>query len=114
MRRPSRSGKAGITISPPSKHSKKQDDANSIALGSNDPNAYERNVEFLQQSFHSKKWSVSSMTVLLGETAKQRRHWITTESPPVKAILEKFPCLADPQVVSSWHFVFHSYNYCVL
>ena len=69
LRRLSRSAKARITVSPPSKHSKKQDDAN--ASGSDDPNAYERNVEFLQRSYHSKQWSVSS---LLGETAKQRRH----------------------------------------
>lgn len=107
MRRPCRAAKAGITVSCPSKHS--QDDANTIPLDSDDPNAYERNVQFLQRSFHSKKWSVSSMTVLLSETAKQRRHWITTECPPVKAVLEKFPCLADHQVVSSWHFVIHSF-----
>ena len=108
LRRPCRAAKAGITVSCPKPS---QDDADTIPLGSDDPNAYERNVQFLQRSFHSKKWSVSSMTVLLSETAKQRKHWITTECPPVKAILEKFPCLADPQVVSSWHFVIHS---CVL
>ena len=81
---------------------KEQDDCTSGTLGSDDLNAYERNLQFLQQSFHSKKWSVSSMTVLLGDTAKQRRHWIAT---PVKAILEKFPCLSDPKVVSSYMYM---------
>lgn len=99
LRRPSRSVKAGIAVSPLSKKSSGEESPVSTQ-GSDDPNTYERNIEFLQRSFHSKKWSVASMVVLLNETAKQRRKWIKTETPPTKLILEKFPCLSDPQIVS--------------
>ena len=67
LRRPSRSAKAGITIS-----SKKPVGIHSTSSGSGDSDAYERNIEFLQRSFHSKKWTVSAMSVLLDKTAKQQ------------------------------------------
>jgi hypothetical protein len=99
LRRPSRSIKAGITLSPPTKKSKAMDNDKISSISSDDLNTYERNIEFIQRSFYSKKWSVSSMIVLLGETAKHRREWITSNSPAVKEVLEKFPCLADSQVM---------------
>ena len=61
---------------------------------------YERHIEFLQQSFESKKWSLASMLTLLDETACLRRALIRDENLSVLQILEKFPCLADPKIVS--------------
>ena len=102
LRRPARAKKSGITVHPPLKKFKTDDDdaTSSIAVTSSDSAVYERHLEYLQRSFNSKKWSVLSMVTLLQETAEQRRSWITNENPPVKLILEKFPCLADPKVVS--------------
>lgn len=65
---------------------------------------YERHIEFLQSKYRTKKWFLSSiLTIILQQTAKQRRFWVKTENPTVKMVLDKFPCLADSKIVSySW------------
>ena len=99
LRRPARAQKAGIAVPPPAKRVKK--DSEDIIVSPIDQEGYERHLEHIKRSYNSKKWSVPNMAILLEETAIQRRSWITNENPPVKLVLEKFPCLADPKVVST-------------
>ena len=40
------------------------------------------------------------MATLLEETVAQRTKWILQESPTVAVILDKFPCLKEPKLVS--------------
>ena len=42
------------------------------------------------------------MLMVLEETAHLRHHWIKDENPCVRYILENFPCLTDPQIVSNF------------
>ena len=65
-------------------------------------------IQYLQQTYHSKKWSLYSMQLLLEKTSKQRRRWIQNYSPPVKEVLDIFPCYADPQIVSN-SYIFDSH-----
>ena len=39
------------------------------------------------------------MATLLKHTTVLRRKWILETNPPVKKILEKFPCLIEPKLV---------------
>ena len=48
------------------------------------------------------------MQLLLEKTSKQRRRWIQNYSPPVKEVLDIFPCYADPQIVSN-SYIFDSH-----
>ena len=41
------------------------------------------------------------MFILMQQTASLRRQWIIKKSPTVQAVLEMFPCLQDPTMVSS-------------
>lgn len=41
------------------------------------------------------------MQLLLEQTSKQRTAWIHHDSPSVKEVVDVFPCLADPQIVSA-------------
>lgn len=102
LRRPIRSKRAGITVSPEHvvKRLKVDDTGDSL---SDDQTVYQRHVDFLLKSFNSKKWSLSSMVVLLQETAQQRRNWILTDRPHVKEVFNKFPCLTDPEIVSEFY-----------
>ena len=43
---------------------------------------------------------MASMITLLEETSEQQRAWIRDGTPSVAQMLEKFPCLSDPQIVS--------------
>ena len=101
MRRPSRSDKAGVTVPPlPKRVKKASSEASTLAVSSDDDGEYDKHIGFLQRSFQSNKWSHGSMLVLMEETAEHRRRWIRDESPSVQLVLEKFPFLADPRVVS--------------
>ena len=48
------------------------------------------------------------MQLLLEKTSKQRRRWIQNYSPPVKEVLDIFPCYADPRIVSN-SYIFDSH-----
>ena len=100
LRRPSRSQKAGIEVPPAAKRSKHETKECAVKPSASDEAAYDKHVKHLQKSYFSQKWSVASMISLLEETAVQRRQWIMNECPPVKSILEKFPCLKEPKIVS--------------
>ncbi len=50
-----------------------------------------------------KKWSVASMLSLMDLTAQWRRKWIKETGPSIQAILQTFPCLADPKLVSLFY-----------
>lgn len=97
LRRPARAKAAGIVIEPPAAKKARKDKEDDVAV---DHVGYERHVEYLQNSYASKKWSVVNMMTLLEQTAYQRRKWIFDESPSISEILEKFPCFADPRIVS--------------
>ena len=100
LRRPGRAEKAGITVSPPSKKPRKNATCTMEAFTESDCAEYERHVQYLKQTYHSKKWSLSGMQILLEQTSKQRRSWILAESPTVELILDTFPCFADSRIVS--------------
>lgn len=73
---------------------------------------YEHHIQFLQRSYASKKWSVSSMITLMEQTADMRREWVQRDEPSVSQLLEKFPCLADPRIVRFHQYLweyFHNY-----
>ena len=50
------------------------------------------------------KLSLCGMQLLLEQTSKQRRRWIQNDSPPVKEVLDIFPCFADPRIVNNSYF----------
>lgn len=100
LRRPTRATKAGIIVSPVKKTSsepKPKDDMSCVE-------ELERHIAFLKRSYNSKKWSLSSMLSLMEQTAYWRREWIKNEGPSVQQVLENFPCLADPRLVSLHYF----------
>lgn len=47
-----------------------------LSLSASSMAEYERHVQFLQESYSSKRWSLSSMLTLLKETADKHREWI--------------------------------------
>ena len=100
--RPNRAHKAGIMVPPPPKRIKMSvpETPPSTSPSASDTAHYERHVSFLQPSFHSNKWSMASMLTLMEDTAECRRSWIHDENPSVHIILEKFPSLTDPRIVS--------------
>ena len=95
LRRPARAQKTGITVEP---YPKKRKTAVDVFTESEDAE-YKRHIEYLKQTYKSKKWSLSGMLILLEQTSKQRRSWIQVDCPPVKEILDVFPCLANSQIV---------------
>ena len=103
LRRPYRAEKLGIVVPPVPKRAKvASPHASPVAVQSDSNIAeYERHISFLQRSFQSSRWSMGSVMTVLADTAQQRRHWIQERSPSVSLILEKFPCFADPRVVSA-------------
>ena len=56
---------------------------------------YERHVTFLQRSYQSKKWSVSSVMTLIEQTSQIRRQWICDDKLSIKEVFHEFPCLVD-------------------
>ena len=58
-------------------------------------------IDYMQKSYNTDKWTVTAAVHMLEQTALYRKQWITDESPTVKEILEKFPCLKETQLVSS-------------
>ncbi len=101
LRRPSTAGKAGITVPPRLKN--KLDTllkTASVQPSTSDVAEYEHHIKHLQKCYKSKKWSVTSMILLLEQTAVLRRKWIQDECPIVKEVIEKFPCLTEPKLVS--------------
>ena len=85
LRRPSKAQKSGIVIQPPQKRVKT---ATVEMFTDSDAAEYKRHIQYLQQTYHSKKvvplWY---MQLLLEQTSKQRRSWIQINSPPVKEVL---------------------------
>ena len=41
-----------------------------------------------------------NVLVLMKECAQNRRNWIKSEQPPVSDIIQQFPALMDPSIVS--------------
>ena len=108
LRRPSRAEKVGITLKPPAKKIRIESDEDtapgthikSPQTSSSDMAEYKKHVRYIQKTYTSQKWSLASLTSLLGETAIIRRKWINEEGPPVEEILHTFPCLKEPKIVS--------------
>ena len=100
LRRPSRAEKVGIVVQSPLQKANKKSNKEIQQPSASDIAEYERHIEFLQTKYNAKKWSLTSMVTLLQQTSKQRRLWILNENPSVNMVLEKFPCLADPKIVS--------------
>lgn len=108
--RPKRAQKAGITVNPRSKKLKSTTDCSSksvscipiqsVSGGQSDVAQYEKHVAFLQKSYASKKWVLSTMLTILDETAVIRRKWIEEDHPSVSQVLLKFPCFEDSRIVS--------------
>ena len=84
LRRPSKAQKSGIVIQPPQKRVKT---ATVEMFTDSDAADNKRHIQYLQQTYHSKKWSLCGMKLLLEQTSKQRRSWIQNDSPPVKEVL---------------------------
>ena len=100
LRRPDRASKAGIAVPPAPKKARIVISLESPKGPSSSSMAeYERHIQFLQESYSSNKWSLSSMLTLVKETADKCREWIQTTGPSVKQVLETFPCFADPRIV---------------
>ena len=100
LRRPSRASSSGIVVEPPQKKLKTTSITHVAKSSESDIAEYTRHVEYLRQTYESKKWSLSGMKILLEETSKQRRSWVETDCPAVKEILDVFPCFVDPRIVS--------------
>ena len=95
-----RAEKAGIEI-PPAKRRKGNEEDPEASSSSSSPSPSDR-AEYnkhVQKAYTSQKWSVANMSSLLDETALQRRQWIMEDSPSVKDILNKFPCLKESKLV---------------
>jgi len=58
-------------------------------------------IDYMKKSYNTDKWTVNAAVHMLEQTALYRQQWITEESPTVKEILEKFPCLKETQLVCS-------------
>jgi hypothetical protein len=100
LRRPARAKKAGISVLP--KPKTKVDSLlkpTAVQPSTSDIDEYEQHIKYIQKCYASKKWSVTSMTLLLEQTAVLRRKWIQEECPIVKEVIEKFPCLTEPKLV---------------
>ena len=69
-------------------------------IASSDYDTYEAHLARLQSTYSSGKYTVSSIKILMEETATIRRNWIREDKPPVVDIIQKFPCLKDPKFVS--------------
>ena len=71
-----------------------------LAPIASDSSTYEAHLAHLQKSYTSGKYTISSVQIILEETAETRRQWIKEERPSVTDIVEKFPCFKDPKFVS--------------
>ena len=100
LRRPARAVKAGLEVPPPAKRKKCDVFVLPDTPSCSDAVEYEQHVSYIQRSFASQKWSLSSLSQLLQETAKERRRWIVEDLPTVAEVLLKFPCLTEPKLVS--------------
>ena len=112
LRRPARAHKAGITIPPPAKKKKDDESVEPAAPSISDMAEYEQHINYIKKSYSSQKWSIASMSQLLQETAEERRRWIREDCPSVKDVLLKFPCLAEPKLVSSCMQAYTCTMYC--
>lgn len=110
--RPARAHKAGITISPPAKKKKDDESVEPAAPSLSDMAEYEQHINYIKKSYSSQKWSIASMSQRLQETAEERRRWIREDCPSVKEVLLKYPCLAEPKLVSSCIQAYICTMYC--
>lgn len=92
LRRPSRAEKVGIVVLPPETEKYKS--------SASDKAEYEKHIKQIKKCYSSQKWSVANMAILLEETAFLRRQWISERCPSVLEVLESFPCLREPKLVS--------------
>lgn len=99
IRRPSRAERAGIEV-PEKKRKLEVPPQNTEQPTASDLAEYEEHCQHLNKVYESHKWTVAGMTTLMEVTAKQRSMWIKEESPTVTSILQKFPCLQEPTLVS--------------
>lgn len=99
LRRPARADKAGITVPPPLKRTKRMPCPAVATFTDSDIAEYKQHVDYLKHTYNSKKWSLSGIKMLLEQTSQQRKAWIKNENPTVKALLDTFPCLADPRIL---------------
>ena len=99
LSRPARADKAGISVPPPLKKAKRIPVSTMATFTDSDTAEYKLHVEYLKQTYNSKKWSLSGMQTLLEQTSNQRRSWIKNDGPSVKEVLDMFPCFADPRIV---------------
>jgi len=110
LRRPTRAHKAGIDVSPPVKKQKRDEAVKPATPSASDVAEYEQHIGHMKKAYSSKKWSLANMITLLELTAGLRRQWILEECPTVREVLDKFPCLAEPKLVSSQLVVIVQYS----
>jgi len=77
-------------VSPPTK-----------VLTASDKAELDLTIDYMKKSYNSDKWTITAAVHTLEQTALYRQQWITEESPTVKDVLEKFPCLKETQLVCS-------------
>ena len=117
LRRPSRSEKAGIPFdldsTVPEKKQKVEasiKEEPTLSLTFSDIAEYNEHCKHLQKVYSSHKWTEVGIATLLEETAAQHTKWILQESLTVAVILDKFPCLKEPKLVSIHTACIHNNN----
>ena len=70
-----------------------------IEPSSSEKSAYEQYIKYLQKCYSTCKYSLTTITTIMEETAALGRKWIIEECPPVKEVFDKFPCLKEPKMV---------------
>lgn len=103
-------------VPPPAKRMKTMDVASpALKLQSESAMAeHKKHVDFLQRSFFSNKWSLASVITVMEDTAEECRRWMNTENPSIRQVFEKFPCLMDTRIVSSYAQFSYVVLYCGL
>ena len=109
MRRPAKreiSNKENMPVENPSKRRKTGSsrlDETTEPLEPDDEQRFRDDVKKMEQQTAKKKTKIAHLKPLMDSTFSGRRHWIKTEMPPVYTIIEKFPALKIPRLVSIEH-----------
>ena len=98
MRRPARAEKSGKV---PATKKLKLDSTSSLnVLSASDKAELDLIIETMQKNYSSNKWTAAGAMHMLQQTERYRRQWIKEESPNVKDILAKYPCLNEAKIVN--------------
>ena len=73
-------------------------------IANSEYDTYEAHLARLRSTYSSGNYTVSSIQILMEETATIRRNWIKENKPPVVDTIQKFPYLKDPKFVSHLNY----------